>query len=292
MRDASARLPGSPPRPVFVVGCPRSGTSPFARWLHACGLTTVADDRRDPRYPSGYFEYLPMLMFHRALERLPRGADHRITREPYLTSDTLSHPFVARTFELAFEPVLRNEVDFIKYPQLALSLDFLLERFPNAHAIALWRNPRDAFRSLVTKEFPVEMAFAAPLKAVLLWNVYAYHLVAAKRSHPERVTLVEVDGFFTNAAAGLALLKRIGLPASSAVPIQDAIDLQLWFKRPNLRWRLYHALVEALCRALKGRMGPQRAPLADQREWLRELRKLTDLGTASEPSIARQEAST
>jgi hypothetical protein len=215
------------PRPILVVGCPRSGTSPFARWLHACGLTTVSDERRNPRYPSGYFEYLPMLMFHRALERLPRGADHRITTEPYITRATLEHPFVARIFELGFEPLLKDEVDFLKYPQLALSLEFLLERFPRAHVIGLWRSPASTFRSLVTKEFPVEMRPASSVKAILLWSVYAHHLVAAKRHAPDRVTLVEIDGFFADPGAGAALLSRIGRPADSGVPVAEAIDRRL-----------------------------------------------------------------
>ena len=270
----------SPPRPVLVVGCPRSGTSPFARWLHACGLSTVSDDRRHERYPSGYFEYLPMLMFHRSLERLPRGADHRITTEPFLTKETLEHPFVARTFELAFEPLLRDQVDFLKYPQLALSLDFLLDRFPAAHVIALWRNPVDSFRSMVTKEFPLEMIAAAPLKAVLLWNVYAHHLVGAKRDHPDRVTLVEVDGFFGNASAPSALFERLGRPGGASVPVTEAIDPVLWGRRSSLRWRAFHRTMAALCRALGARLGPQRAPLADQGFWLRELRRRTDLGAA------------
>jgi hypothetical protein len=266
------------PRPVFIVGCPRSGTSPFSRWLHACGLTTVADERKNERYPAGYFEHLPMLMFHRALERLPRGAEHRITTEPYLTEETLQHPYVAQSFELAFEPVLQEAVDFIKYPQLALSIDFLLDRFRSAHVVGLWRNPRDTFRSLVTKEFPLEMLAGAPLKAVLLWSVYAHHLCAAKRKHPERVTLVEIDGFIADPAAGPALLERIGRPRASAVPVREAIDPALWRRRTPLRWRAAHALVAALSRGLAGRLGSQRAALADQARWLSELREKTDFG--------------
>lgn len=270
----------APARPVLVVGCPRSGTSPFARWLHACGLSTVSDERRDPRYPSGYFEFLPMLMFHRALERLPRGSDHRITTEPFLTRETLELPFAAHCFELGFAPLLRDEVDFIKYPQLALSLDFLLERFPNAHAIGLWRDPTATFRSLVTKEFPIEMRPASGVKAILLWSVYAYHLVRAKQRSPDRVTLVEIDGFFADPHAGPALLARIGRAGGASVPVAEAIDAGLWGRRPGLLWRGYHVAMATLCRALGSRLGAQRAALADQRHWLRELRRATDLGAS------------
>jgi hypothetical protein len=223
-----------------------------------------------------------MLMFHRALERLPRGSDHRITTEPYITADALDHPFVARTFELGFEPLLRNEVDFLKYPQLALSLEFLLVRFPTAHVIGLWRRPGDTFRSLVMKEFPLEMVVASGLKAVLLWNVYAYHLVQAKRRHPERVTLIEIDGFFGDPQAGARLFERIGRAPEMAVPVREAIDPALWGQRPSPSWRTYHAAMTFLCRALERRLGPQRRPLADQRRWLRELRDATDIGGGSE----------
>lgn len=266
------------PRPVFVVGCPRSGTSPFARWLHACGLSTVSDDRRNARYPSGYFEPLPLLLFHRALERLPRGADHRITREPYLSNALLDHPFLAKMFELAFEPVLQDRVEFLKYPQLALSLEFLLDQFPNASVVALWRNPLDTFRSLLTKEFPIEMIPASGLKAVLLWSVYAHHLLEARRRWPDRVTIVNVDGFFQDPASGPALMERMGRDRGDAVPIGEAIDLELWRNPTRFRWRAYHGAMSGLCRALGHRLGEERAYFADQRDWLLRLQRHTDLG--------------
>src|SRR6056297_1723634 len=99
-------------RTVFVVGCPRSGTSPFAKWLHRSGLRSVEDRRRHERYPAGYFEHMPILMFHKALERLPRGADHAIRTEPFLESSLLDDPFIHTLFEAAFRPVLEGEVDF------------------------------------------------------------------------------------------------------------------------------------------------------------------------------------
>jgi hypothetical protein len=120
------------------------------------------------------------------------------------------------------------------------------------------------------------MIAAAPIKAVLLWSVYAHHLCSAKASHPERVTLLGIDSFLANPALGPALLERIGRPASSAVSIWNAIDPRLWGSRASLRWRAGYVSVSFLCRALGGRLGPQRAPLADQRRWLRELRRVTD----------------
>jgi hypothetical protein len=120
------------------------------------------------------------------------------------------------------------------------------------------------------------MIAAAPLKAVLLWCVYAHHLTAAKERHPERVTLVEIDRFLASSTAGPALLERLGRSVRAAVPIGDALEPGVWGRGAGLRWRLAHAASAALCRALGARLGPQRAQLADQSRWLRELRQRTD----------------
>lgn len=264
-----------PARPVFVVGCPRSGTSPFARWLDACGLSTVDDPRRAERYPSGYYEHVPILMFHKAMERTSRGADHAITAEPFLRSEQLEDPFVRRVYELAFEPVLNGKVDFVKFPQLALSVDFLFDQFPEAHVIAIWRDPSVTFRSLVRREFPREMIPASGVKAVLLWNIYAHHVVAAKRAHPDRVTVVEIDRFLADPRAGSRLLERIGRDPSEAVPVGTAIDAALWKREVPIAWRIYHGAMRRLCLAMRGRLGPDRAMLADERRWEEALRSVS-----------------
>lgn len=279
MQDST--LPHNPL--VFVAGCPRSGTSPFARWLHACGLNTVDDARRDTRYPSGYFEHLPLLMFHKALEKLPRGADHRITLEPFLQTPVLDDPFIKALYQQAFQPALAGKVDFLKFPQLALSVDFLFEQFPGSHLIGLWRSPAAAFRSLVVNEFPNEMLPSSGIKAVLLWNLYAYHLVAARRDYPDQVSVIDIDAFIATPGLGPKLLERIGRRADQARPVREAIDPDFWKPRVNAAWRAYHAAMAWTCRLLGPRLGAERAPLADQRRWLRELRAISETAQAPTP---------
>jgi hypothetical protein len=262
---------------VFVVGCPRSGTSPFARWLHACGLSSVSDERRHERYPAGYFEHMPALIYLTGLERLPRATARAIKSAPYLTSELLEDPFLKETFELAFRPVLEREVEFLKLPQLALSIDFLFERFGDVHVVALWREPAPSFRSLVTREFTLEMRLSAGFRSVLLWSVYARHMINAKRARPDRVTLVNVDHFFDSPEAGAKLLERIGRDPAAAVPFAEAVDPKIWNRPLGPGWRLYHAAMSWACRALASRMGPEREPYADQGRWQRELRDQTDL---------------
>ena len=261
---------------VFVVGCPRSGTSPFARWLQACGLEGVKDERRVPRYPAGYFEHLPILMFHKSLECLPRGADRRITTEPMLTAHVLDDSFLAESFRLAFQPVLDRQLDFVKFPQLALSIDFLFERFPDIHVIGLWRDPAVSFRSLMTRELPKEMFPASGLKAIMLWNVYAYQLVNAKRARPDDVTLLDIDAFITQPGAGPAVAERIGHDASLAVPVAEAVDPALWRSGVPLGWRVYHHAMAWLCELAGLRSSESRKEVASQSRWLRELRNVTD----------------
>jgi len=260
---------------VFVVGCPRSGTSPFSRWLEKSGLATVRDDRRHERYPAGYQEHMPILMFHKALERLPRGAEHAITTEPFLESAQLEDPFIRTVFEAAFAPVLRGEVDFIKFPQLALSIDFLIEQFPDAKVIGIWRDPLPTFRSLITKEFPAEMRPASGLKAIFFWNLYAHHLTRAKEAYPDAVRLVEIDAFLADPEVGRGLLAWLGRDPGKAAAISDAIDVSLWHRSIGIGWRAYHALMSWVARASAGRVRSDRRVLADQRAWRDRLARLT-----------------
>ena len=102
---------------LVVVGCPRSGTSLFAKMLVASGLKTVPDRRVKERYPAGFFEHMPILMFNKAMERL-KGGQHRITTEPFIESRDLEDDFVGSIFELAYKPLLTSQVDFIKSPDI------------------------------------------------------------------------------------------------------------------------------------------------------------------------------
>jgi len=257
--------------PIFVVGCPRSGTSPVAKWLAACGLPTADDRRRQERYPAGYYEHMPVLMFHKALERLPRGADHAIRVEPFLRTEYLEDPFIRQLFEASFRQVLDGTFRFLKFPQLGLSIDFLLEQFPGARVLGLWRDPAPTFRSLVTREFPPEMLPASGVKAVLLWSLYARHLVEAKARHPESVTVVEIDRLLQAADGGASLLKRIGA-GEDLVSIDQAVDKATWNRDVSLRWRAAHRLARLASRATARRLGSERADLVDQASWVERLR--------------------
>src|SRR5207237_1879560 len=140
------------------------------------GLRTAqypSEDRR--RYPAGYREYPPVVMLLKSVESSSRGASYRITKDDLLSPDDLREPWLRAAFDLAFEPLRTGDVDFLKSPQLALCIPALFHEFPDGHVVALWRHPRTTFRSLVQNEFPWEMRLSSGVRAVLLWNVSAFH---------------------------------------------------------------------------------------------------------------------
>ena len=58
----------------------------------------------------------------------------------------------------------------------------------------------------------LEMRHTSGFRSVLLWSVYARHMLEAKRARPDRVSLVNVDRFFENPEAGAKLLEQTDLP--------------------------------------------------------------------------------
>lgn len=229
-----------PKKQIIIGGCPRSGTSLFADFLVQCGFRTVSDSRASDQYPRGYHEYFPLLLFHAAMERYPRGAMHRITSEPFLTTGLLTDEYSNLLYQQAFIPFQDEKYDFIKYPQLALSIDFLLETYPNIHFIALWRKPAAVFKSLVQKEFPVEMRPASGIKAILLQAVYASHILEAVQHHPERITVYSIDELIDDEIDLAPVLKGLGYEVSGIQSITRRMDQKIWTRRVPFFWYLYY----------------------------------------------------
>ena len=266
--------PGQRGRQIVLVGCPRSGTSPFAKLLRSAGLRTVEDTRSTRKYPSGYYEHMPLLMFHKAMERLPRGADYSITTEPFLKSSYLDDEFIRGLFLEACHPILQGSVDFIKLPQLALSVDFLFEQFGQIHVIALWRNPACTFRSLVTNEFPREMRPASGVKAVLLWNLYAYHIIRAAKERPADVTVVNIDDVIDKDRSIAPLLRKLGHNVSDLLPSQH-VDGSVWTRRVAWRWWIYFHAMRVCCSVLGRFLPADTARLASVKQWQSRLWEAT-----------------
>jgi hypothetical protein len=259
---------------LFIVGCPRSGTSLSTKLLASAGLSTFQDVRKNRDYPSGCYEHLPLSMFHRALEQLLRGADHRITAEPFLKADYREDDFIRQMYQSACEPILNGSVDFVKYLQLALSTDFLFEQFGDVHVIGLWRNPECTFRSVVTKELPREMLPASGLKAIVLWSVYASHLVRAKKKHPERVTVLCIDDLVENDTSISPLLRRQGYSIWEEYCLSQCIEHNIWTRRIPWPWKLCFQPMRLSCLAIRRYPLVDKGDLANLAQWLRRLVEL------------------
>lgn len=231
---------------LFVVGCPRSGTSIIAKALVESGLQTAVDNRRNQQYISGYYEYLPLLIFHKGLEKLPRSSDYRITKEPYLKSEDLDDTFIREMFDLATFQIKNREVDFIKFPQLALSIDFLFEEFENIHILGVWRNPENVFRSLILKEFPRDMIPASGIRAIYLQSIYAYHLLEAHKKYNQRVTIVSIDDLHAEKWKIKSLLGFLGFKADADVALRDVLDKAIWTTKAAIPWKIYFHLMKWL----------------------------------------------
>ncbi len=232
-----------PTKLLIIVGCPRSGTSLFADFLVQCGLRTVSDHRNNEQYPRGYHEYFPLLMFHKALERYPRGADHRITDIPFLQSSYLEDEYTSQMFIAATAPFWDKDVDFLKFPQLALSIDFLFEQFQDIHIIALWRNPAAVFKSLVQKEFPLEMRPASGIKAILLQSVYGFHIKKAISSNPGKVSILSIDNLIEEDMDLEPFLKSFGYSIGKESRLSHSMNSGLWTKRVPIHWYLYFLIM-------------------------------------------------
>ena len=245
--------------PLLVVGCPRSGTSLFAKFLDAAGLSTVTDVRANEKYPSGYFEHVPLLMFHKAMERFPREgvhyrADYVPTTDPFLHSEYLEHPFIESLFDEAFAPVLRREVDFLKYPQLALSLDAMFETLGDIRVVAVWREPTRTILSLARKEFGRDVFPFRGLRAVLLWTTYAYHVCRAKERHGDRIAVVQIGRVVDGTTPVDGVLATLGYDASP-IPISAVVDQSVWTARSSVADRLRVRALDKLAMAAAARLG-------------------------------------
>jgi len=240
------------------------------------GLKTIDSSQKNSKYPSGYYEYLPIQMFCKAMERLPRGADYRITTEPFLKSDYLTDEFVAMMFSSAWGPILNREIDFLKFPQLALAVEFLFEQFPDIHVIALWRDPMQTFRSLVTKEFGRMMVPASGLLAILLWNMYAYHLVKAKEKWLDNITVLNVNDLVGNNRDVMPLLHQLGYEPAQECTLSQCMQPGVWTRRVSLPWRLYFQSMRLNTLVVRRWLSDEQQILADLSLWQRRLLAITE----------------
>jgi len=236
------------PKKIVIVGCPRSGTSLLADYFVQCGLKTVEDSRSSNQYPRGYHEHFPLLVFHKALERYPRGSVHRITDEQYLNREAIQDPILSQLYNEAFYPFLIPDVDFIKYPQLALSMPFLVNEYPDLHILAVWRRPPAVYKSLIQKEFPVDMLPGSAVRSVLLQSVYAEHILRTHEKFSDRITVLYIDEIINQRGTLKKFLGDLGYSGIPDLPLSDTIQPDIWTKKVSSIWTLFYILTRVFVR--------------------------------------------
>lgn len=265
---------GSSPKKIALVGCPRSGTSLFADYLVQCGLKTVDDLRSSKKYPSGYHEYFPLLVLHKALERYPRGSLHKITDEPFLSETAIQDPILSQLSTEAFKPFLDPEIDFIKYPQLALSMPFLCETYPDLHIIAIWRNPSSVFKSLIQKEFPPDMLPASAVRSILMQSVYADHIIRAQAAYPDRITILHIDSIISRNLDLSNVLGKLGYDVTGDKRLSDIIQPGIWTAKVSPLWMGFYLLTRFFIRVGQYLLAPEKRKFIEIAQYHRRLLQL------------------
>lgn len=211
---------------ILVVGFPRGGTSMLAAYLKLIGLNTVEDDREKAAYPAGFNEHMPILLFNKACERL-RGQRNRLTDQALIESGFLDIPGMNEFFEAAYAPLIRQEVDFLKIPDLALALEFIAEKLPHVHILAVWRKPRVAMESFFRREFGKHPGFHEAFYSIGTWNLFAERVCQFKRSHSDRIDILSIDGIIEDSSALLQVLDNCGHQPEHALTVADTLTKPL-----------------------------------------------------------------
>src|SRR3954467_7175876 len=147
-------------RPIFVVGCPRSGTTLLQLMLHAHPRIAIPPENRFvlPAYYARHrFGDLRIKENRRQLARFitaPRGTkfrdlglDRRATRKAIVSGPPTvgsALGIVLREYARRFDSPRWGD----KRPAYYERLDVILRLFPDAHIVHLVRDPRDSIGSL------------------------------------------------------------------------------------------------------------------------------------------------
>lgn len=136
--------------PVFVGGCPRSGTTLVTSVLRDLGL--------DPGVPEGEIKPLEEPEFSAACEWMLRTLNGRTWDNPVQVN-----PSIRTTARLS---LIKRRNAVRKDPRLAATWRAWLEAFPNGRVILMIRHPLDVAASLVRRERakPIDLVDCAPIE--------------------------------------------------------------------------------------------------------------------------------
>ena len=164
---------------VFVIGCPRSGTSVFA-WALA---------QHPGFWTSEESDYLLDLFGWGRLHRAYRQALRRADRG-WLNQERVTFPEFSGTLGLGVEALFDSRSGGARWvdatPGYTLMTEELLRMFPGASLLHIVRDGRAVVNSMISSGFDIDWAtdFATACRA---WVHYATLGHRAARRHPQRV---------------------------------------------------------------------------------------------------------
>lgn len=186
-------------RPIFVVGCPRSGTT----WLQS--MLLAHPDLNGPREETAMFSSVKDVLANDAVRA--HVGDAVVIDAVRAFAETM---FVN---SLAATPDARLVE---KTPHHALHLDIIEALFPDAFVIAIHRDGRDVVRSLLEVDFGTD----DPGRAARGW-VASTNAVERFRPTTLQVRDVEYESLRNDPVTGISeLLEWAGLPVDDAVRAQ------------------------------------------------------------------------
>ena len=183
-------------RGVFIIGCPRSGTSVFS-WALA----------QHPKFwTSAESDYLLDLFGKGRLHAAYKNAHERADRG-WLEKHNIGFSEFAERLGLGAEALYDSRSGGARWvdatPGYTLMTGELLKLFPNATLLHIVRDGREVVNSMVASGFDTEWAtdFAAACRA---WAHYAMLGHEVAQSHPERVLEVRHDDLVADPEAEMA----------------------------------------------------------------------------------------
>jgi Sulfotransferase family len=227
-------------QPIFIVGFPRSGTTLLAVLLDRHPLMTIGPEShfieaaesiklppiiRQPKL------WIPKLL------HLPRLRDLGISPELVLSQ---LPPNQAITTAALFEAILRayatrqsKTVIGEKTPSHLLHLSTLFNWFPNAKALCMVRDGRDAVASYL--QVPWRSHSSARILG-LQWGKYMQHTEAAMRQFPGRIMMVRYENLGQQPENTLrAVDDFIGIPFHAA-QLDSALSTEV-MPRWETQWK-------------------------------------------------------
>ncbi|HTT79911.1 MAG TPA: sulfotransferase [Stellaceae bacterium] len=196
--------------PVFVAGCPRSGTSALS-WAIAA----------HPGYWSSAETHFFYYLLRERKESLRQVYELSSAEPSWLHRHKISYGHFLAHIGFGFDRMLRQQAGGRQWidgsPENVMVGEQLLQMFPSAHMFVIVRDPRGVCLSMLNSGFKSEWAHNLAA-AIREWKHYVPLGRALAAAHPDRVCEIRHEDMRQCPAAVAATIgERLGLSAPRAI---------------------------------------------------------------------------